>query len=255
MINWEKTPAAIYRSKKGQLKPIFNNDPVKLDDLINIDHQKGILYQNTSKFTQGKMASHALIWGSRGTGKSSLVKALLNHFYSDGLRIIEFFKDDLEDLIDVVDEIRDLPYKFIIFCDDLSFDLNDASYKSIKVIMEGSVELPPNNILFYATSNRRHLIPEYFRDNDGVDVGSEEIHYSDSVEEKLSLADRFGLWISFYQGNQKEFLELIDSYFSDLDNEKREKLHKMAKNFSNLRSSRSGRTAKQFFQIYGEDFE
>lgn len=250
MINWEITPAAIYRAKKDFLKPVFDIDPIKLDMLINIDEQKEILLENTQRFISGKMAMHALLWGSRGTGKSSLVKALLNNFFEKNLRIIEIAKDDLDVLTDICDEIRDLPYFFIIFCDDLSFEIGDASYKPLKSILEGSIELPPKNVLVYATSNRRHLLPEFQSDNEGVLVNNGEIHYSDVVEEKISLSDRFGIWLSFYQGTQKEFLKIIDSYFPNLNNEEREIMHKEAIRFSSLRASRSGRVAKQFYLQY-----
>ncbi|MDR2623522.1 MAG: ATP-binding protein [Methanobrevibacter sp.] len=256
MIDWKKTPAAIYRAKNDSLKPVFETDPIALDNLLNIDHQKKILLENTEKFIKGEPASHALMWGSKGTGKSSLIKAILNHFFNDGLRLIEFFKDDLGALVDIGDEIKKLPYKFIVFSDDLSFDLCDSSYNGIKSIIEGSIELPPKNILIYATSNRRHLIPEYFSDNDETIVDNGEIHYSDNVEEKISLADRFGLWIPFYQGNINDYLRIVDSYFPHISDNKREKLHVEAKKFSSLRGgSKSGRTAKQFYILYNDTFQ
>ncbi|MDR0912531.1 MAG: ATP-binding protein [Methanobrevibacter sp.] len=254
MIDWKKTPAAIYRANKGELKAVQNLDPIVLDDLLNIDHQKKLILENTQRFLDGKTSSHVLLWGARGTGKSSLVKATLNHFFKSGLRLIEFFKEDLKDLIDIVDDLRDLPYKFIIFCDELSFDLEDSSYRSIKVIMDGSIELPPKNVLFYATSNRRHLVPEHFSDNAGNILENNEIHYCDSVEEKISLSDRFGLWISFYQGNLNDYLAIVDSYFPGLDDDMRSKLHLDAKNFASLRASNSGRTAKQFFYLYNDKY-
>jgi predicted AAA+ superfamily ATPase len=254
MINWKKTPAAIYRAKHNKLKPVSEIDPISLDDLINIDKQKEMLFHNTEKFVNNKPASHALIWGSRGTGKSSLVKALLNYFFKDDLRVIEFFKDDLDDIIDVCDEIRDLNYKFIIFCDDLSFEVDDSSYKSVKTIIEGSIEVPPKNVLFYATSNRRHMIPEFFTDNEGTKIKNNEIHYSENIEEKIALADRFGLWIPFYQGNLDDYLKILDSYFPSLDDEKRSLLHEEGKKFATARSSKSGRTAKQFFTLFNDMF-
>ena len=250
MIDWEKTPAAIYRARKDFLKPVFEIDPIKLENLINIDEQKDILIENTKKFLNGQKALHALLWGSRGTGKSSLVKALLNEFFEKKLRIIEIAKDDLTVLPDICDDIRELPFYFIIFCDDLSFEASDSSYKPLKSILEGSIELPPKNVLIYATSNRRHLLPEYKSDNNEVLVKDGEIHYADVVEEKISLSDRFGIWLSFYQGTQKDFLNIVDSYFQNLDNKQREKMHKEAVKFSALRASRSGRVAKQFYLYY-----
>jgi predicted AAA+ superfamily ATPase len=250
MIDWEKTPAAIYRANRDRLKPVFEIDPIRLENLINIDEQKTVLVENTKKFLSGQRALHALLWGSRGTGKSSLVKALLNEFFESGLRIIEISKDDLKVLSDICDDIRDLPFCFIIFCDDLSFGTDDTSYKSLKSILEGSIELPPKNVLIYATSNRRHLVPEYKSDNDGVLIRDGEIHYSDVVEEKISLSDRFGIWLSFYQGTQRDFLDIVDSYFPNLNDNEREKIHKEAIRFSSLRASRSGRVAKQFYLQY-----
>ncbi|MDR3177946.1 MAG: ATP-binding protein [Campylobacteraceae bacterium] len=254
MINWETTKAAIYRAKKDTLKPVFEIDDVTLEDLLNIDEQKGALFENTKRFIEGKSASHALLWGSRGTGKSSLVKAVLNRFFHDGLRLIEFFKEDLYALTDISDEIRALPYKFIIFCDDISFEAGDSSYKALKSVIEGSIELPPKNVLVYATSNRRHLIPEFHTDNEGTKVSHGEIHYSDNVEEKISLSDRFGLWLSFYQGTFDEYLKIVDKLFTHLSDEKRALMHEEAKRFASFRASRSGRTAKQFYALYRDKF-
>ncbi|MDR0761735.1 MAG: ATP-binding protein [Campylobacteraceae bacterium] len=254
MIDWEKMKAAVYRAKKESLKPVFDIDTITLKDLFHIEEQKKALCENTQRFLDGKKASHALLWGSRGTGKSSLIKAVLNHFCKDGLRVIEIFREDLGALTDISDEIRELPYKFIIFCDDISFEAGDDSYKALKSVIEGSIELPPKNVLVYATSNRRHLIPEFHTDNDGTIVSSGEIHYSDAVEEKISLSDRFGLWLSFYQGTINEYLEIADSYFPSLSPEKRALMHNEAKRYAAYRASRSARTAKQFFELFGDKF-
>ncbi|MDR1614702.1 MAG: ATP-binding protein [Campylobacteraceae bacterium] len=254
MIDWKSTKAAVYRAKKEGLKPVFDVDTITLKDLLHIDEQKRALYENTQRFLEGRRASHALLWGSRGTGKSSLIKAILNCFYEDGLRVIEIFREDLGALPNISDEIRDLPYKFIIFCDDISFEAGDASYKALKSVIEGSIELPPKNVLVYATSNRRHLIPEFHTDNEGTIIKSGEIHYSDNVEEKISLSDRFGLWLSFYQGTIDEYLEVADSYFPNLNDEKRALMHEEAKRYAALRASRSARTAKQFFELFGDKF-
>jgi predicted AAA+ superfamily ATPase len=254
MIDWQNTKAAVYRAKKGSLKPVFDLDSITLKDLLHIDEQKRALCENTQRFLNGKKASHALLWGSRGTGKSSLIKAILNHFCEDGLRVIEIFREDLGALTDISDEIRDLPYKFIIFCDDISFEAGDASYKALKSVIEGSIELPPKNVLVYATSNRRHLIPEFHTDNNGTIVKNGEIHYSDNVEEKISLSDRFGLWLSFYQGTIDEYLQVVDSYFPNLDAKNRELMREEAKRYAAYRASRSGRTAKQFFELFGDKF-
>ena len=254
-IDWKTTKAAIYRAKKDALKAVCEIDTITLDNLLNIDEQKNALVENTKKFLNGGGASHALLWGSRGTGKSSLVKAVLNEFFDDGLRLIEFFKEDLGALTDISDEIRELPYKFIIFCDDISFQAGDSSYKAIKSVIEGSIELPPKNILVYATSNRRHLMPEFHADNEGTIISQGEIHYSDNVEEKISLSDRFGLWLSFYQGSVEEYLKIVDSYFPSLSDENRAIMREEAKRFAALRASRSGRTAKQFFTLFADKFQ
>lgn len=253
-IDWKNCYAAIYRAKKEYLKPVFHLDTPSLDSLVGIQRQKAELLENTQRFVEGLPSNNALLWGARGTGKSSIVKAMLGHFKQRGLRLIEIDRDDLDALIDIADGIRDLPYYFIIFCDDLSFEEGERGYKGLKRILEGSIELPPQNIKIYATSNRRHLIPEYHSENQSVHVGKEgEIHYSDSVEEKISLSDRFGLWLSFYSGNQKEYLDIVDSYFKDFTGNV-ELLHQKALQFAASRASKSGRTAKQFYNsFYGRD--
>ncbi len=249
-VNWEKIYAAVYRPKLSGLRPVSAIDPIQLGSLIGIDTQKTQLMENTERFLAHKPANNALLWGARGTGKSSLVKAILNEYKSQNLRLIEFFKDDLHNLPDIVDIIRELPYRFIIFCDDFSFEANDNTYMVLKTVLEGSIEQAPENILLYSTSNRRHLIPEYMEDNLTTKVTSEELHYSDIVEDKLSLSDRFGLWLSFYQGNLDNYYQLVDSYFTDYNGD-REKLHEAARQFSMLRGgARSGRTAKQFYNSF-----
>lgn len=254
MIKWENTLAAIYRSKKDTLKPVFEIDPISLDELLNIDEQKEKIIQNTKDFLDKKTASHVLLWGSRGAGKSSLVKALLNKYHTNGLRIIEVSKDDLSAISEIIDTIRDEPYFFIFFCDDLSFEDGDVSYKGLKSVIDGSIELPPKNVLIYATSNKRHLLSEYHKDNDGSYVKDGVIHYSDLVEEKISLSERFGIWLSFYQGTYDDYLKIVDSHFPNISIEKRLSLHEEAKIFASLRASRSGRCAKQFSIIYAKDF-
>ncbi|EAI4544907.1 ATP-binding protein, partial [Campylobacter coli] len=193
-------------------------------------------------------------WGAKGTGKSSLIKAIFNEFKDKGLRLVELAKDDLFALVDIIDELREQPFKFILFCDDFSFEKNDDSYKFLKPLLEGSIEAPPQNIIIYASSNRRHLLSESMSDNQGVQVAHTELHASDAAEERLSLSDRFGLWLSFYQGNLNEYLKLVDFYFKDIKCDK-ELLHKKAKEFANLRASRSGRTAKQFYLAFKESIE
>lgn len=249
MVDWAITKAAVWRARKEYLKPILHVDEICLDDLVGIDRQKQIMFENTSRFLENRPYNHILLWGSRGTGKSALIKAILNRFADDDLRLIEIAKDDLKDLPDIVDEIRNVPFRFIVFCDDLSFEKGDDSYKGLKPLLEGSVEIPPKNVVVYATSNRRHLVTEIHQDNEFVDIKEQEIHYSDAIEEKISLSDRFGLWLSFYQGNMKDYLKIVDKYFKDYDGDM-EELHKEAKEFSVSRASRSGRCAKQFFNFY-----
>ncbi len=246
-MNWKNTYAAIYRAKKEALKPVKYLDEITLEDLVGIEKQKEEIVENTQRFLDGLPANNVLLWGARGTGKSSLIKAILNEYKHKGLRLIEIDRDDLDDLIEIADEIRELPYRFIIFCDDLSFEEGEKGYKGLKRILEGSVEKSPENIKIYATSNRRHLITEYQSDNNGTKIGSNgEIHYSDSVEEKISLSDRFGLWLGFYHGSQQEYLNVVDSYFKNYDGDK-EALYKQALQFAQRRASKSARTAKQFY--------
>lgn len=244
-IDWSEVPAAIWRPRSGYLRPVRRLDGIRLADLLGIDGQKQALLANTEQFLAGQPANNALLWGSRGTGKSSLIKALLNEFVDRGLRVIEIDKDDLVDLPEIVDGIRDLPERFIVFCDDLSFEEGESGYKHLKSVLEGSIELPPENVLVYATSNRRHLIPESLAENDPVRLVGGELHYTDAIEEKLSLADRFGLWLSFYPSDLQQYFALVDALFPDCED--RERLHFLARQFSMVRQSRSGRTARQFY--------
>lgn len=249
-INFKHDYAAIWRAKKEYLKPVKEIDALSFDDLVGIERQKSALVENTQRFLENLPSNNVLLWGARGTGKSSLIKALLHTYAPQGLRVIEIDRDDLDDLIEIADMIRHLPYKFIIFCDDLSFEEGEKGYKGLKRILEGSIESPPSNVKIYATSNRRHLIPEYQRENEGTVVGRNgEIHYADSVEEKISLSDRFGLWLSFYHDTQAEYLEVVDSYFKDYKGD-REFLRAEALRFAQARASKSGRTAKRFFNTF-----
>lgn len=244
--DWTRTLAAVWRPRSVGLRPVRRLDPVRLDDLLGIDFQKAELARNTEALLAGRPAHNALLWGSRGTGKSSLIKALLNAYAPEGLRLIEMDQDDLADLPEVVDDLSALPQRFILFCDDLSFETEETAYKHLKSILEGSIELPPDNVLVYATSNRRHLVAEPRADNRGVELLEGELHYGDAVEERLSLADRFGLWLSFYPNSQQQYLEIIDHLFADFRGD-REALHRSACQFALARASRSGRTARQFW--------
>jgi predicted AAA+ superfamily ATPase len=249
MIDWNHTCAAVWRPRKSQLRPVRHTDPVALDDLVGIDLQKQRLVDNTQRFLAAKPANNALLWGARGTGKSSLIKAVFNAFKDQGLRLIEVDKTDLLSLHDIVDDIRELPQRFILYCDDLSFENNETAYKPLKSVLEGSIELPPRNVLLYATSNRRNLVPESMRDNLASAHINGEVHYADAIEEKISLSDRFGLRLSFYSINQQDYLAIVDSYFKDYRGD-REILHREALRFAAERGARSGRVAKQFFCFY-----
>jgi predicted AAA+ superfamily ATPase len=251
-IDWNRVSAAIWRSRRGVLRPVTAVDPVRLDDLVGIDAQKADLLHNTERFLSGRPANNALLWGARGTGKSSLIKAVLNELSAQGLRLVEICRDDLRDLPDIVDHVRGCARRFIIYCDDFSFENGDDSYVGLKSVLEGSIEAPPENVLFYVTSNRRHLVPEFTSDNQGTRVADGELHYSDAVEERISLADRFGLWLSFYQTDMRGYLAIVDSYFPDYEGD-RERLHEAARMFAMARASRSGRTARQFFNAYSQD--
>ena len=249
MIDWNTTAAAIYRRKFGALKGVIDVDFTQLEGLIGIEKQKEELVENTRNFLEGESANHAILWGARGCGKSSLVKAVFTKFYLEGLRLIELKNDELEMIPEIIYEIRDSSFKFIVFCDDLSFETGDRSYKFLKPVLEGSIEKAPKNVLVYATSNRRHLISELKSDNEGARVGETELHYSDAVEEKIALSDRFGLWLSFYQGSFADYLKIVDFYFKDFVGD-RAMLHELAKQYAQLRASRSGRTARQFYLSY-----
>jgi predicted AAA+ superfamily ATPase len=250
-IDWNEIYAGIWRQSQQALRAVSAIDPVTLGSLVGIDRQIEELRRNTERFIARDPANNALLWGARGTGKSSLVKALFNQYKSEGLRLIQVYKEDLKHLPEIVDEIRELPQRFIIYCDDFSFEINETSYVGLKTVLEGSIEQPPENVLIYATSNRRHLLPETMQDNLDSKVVDGELHYSDAIEEKISLSDRFGLWLSFYQPNLDGYLQIVDSYFPDYPGD-RNALHEAARMFSMARASKSGRTAKQFFNFYSE---
>ncbi|QEP43885.1 ATP-binding protein [Ectothiorhodospiraceae bacterium BW-2] len=251
-VNWDTYRAAVWRrGRGGYLHPVSHIDPVQLDQLIGIERQKRALVANTERFLAAKPANNALLWGSRGSGKSSLIKALLNRYALRGLRLIQFERDDLIHLPQVVDEIRDLRQRFIIFCDDLSFEQGELSFRALKSVLEGSIELPADNVRLYATSNRRHLLPESMAENLAAEVVGGELHLGDATEEKISLSDRFGLQLSFHPNSQDHYLALIDHYFNDYRGD-RHLLHAEALRYALERGSRSGRTAQQFFNSRGE---
>ncbi|MEG3638965.1 ATP-binding protein [Magnetococcus sp. PR-3] len=224
---------------------VNHRDTIELGHLLGIDRVKQILTRNTQQFVQGHDANHALLWGSRGTGKSSLVKALGNRFGPQGLRLIEVQKEDLMHLPRLLGQIRPLPYRFILFCDDLSFEESEVSYKSLKAILEGGLEAKPENLLIYATSNRRHLMPKHFADQ-GPQV-DDEMHPQERMEERISLSDRFGLWLGFHAFDQQTYLSVVSATSKRLQLAMDEKtLHQEALIWARTRGARSGRVAHQF---------
>ncbi|ERP94896.1 ATP-binding protein [Marinobacter sp. ES-1] len=250
-FDWAQSPAAVWRRHRSGLRAIRRLDPISWDDLTGIARQKRALARNTERFLAGEPSNNALLWGSRGTGKSSLIKALLNRYRDQGLRMIEVDKDDLVNLPEIVDDICDLPFRFVIFCDDLSFDVGESGYKALKSVLEGSLELPPENVRVYATSNRRHLMPEFMSDNLKSEVRDGELHPAEAIEEQVSLADRFGLQLSFYPFSQDIYLQAVDALFPQVAD--REQLHIEAVRFATGKGVRNGRTAQQFFRQFAGD--
>ncbi|MBD3671366.1 MAG: ATP-binding protein [Gammaproteobacteria bacterium] len=245
-VDWRAVQAAIWRHHRGYLKPVTHIDLVALDDLLGVARQKQLLLANTEQFLRGEPANNALLWGARGTGKSSLIKAVFNRFRDDGLRLIQVDKAGLTDLPELADTLTERTERFILFCDDLSFDEGEAGLRELKSILEGSIELPPENVRVYATSNRRHLVPETMADNRASKMVEGELHLADAIEEKISLSDRFGLWLSFYSINQEEYLAIVEHLFSGVECD-RELLYREAIQFAQMRGVRSGRVARQFF--------
>ncbi len=236
-FRWERT------GNRGQIVPVEYPDLVDLDDLVGIDHAKLELVRNTEQFVDGYPANNVLLWGERGNGKSSCVKGLLGKFASRGLRMVELQRWDLLHLPDIIALLRDAPYRFILFCDDLSFAEGEVDYRGLKTLLDGGVEARPANVLIYATSNRRHLMPEPMADN----VGGGEIHPEEAVSEKLSLSDRFGLTIGFSTFNQELFLAIVEHYAERLGLPiDREELRREALLWALYSGRRSGRSASQF---------
>jgi len=236
------------RNGVGRLQPVTRFNSIRLDDLCHIDFQKRELERNTRQFLAGLPANNALLWGPRGTGKSSLVKALLNAYAERGLRLVEVGRNDLLDLPDIVDQLDDINGRFVIFCDDLSFDDQDPTYRALKVVLDGSVLNTPDNLIIYATSNRRHLMPERQTENLDVHVVDGEIHHGEAVEEKISLSERFGLWLSFHPFNQDDYLYIVMHWLDVLAVRERDSadLRRAALEWALLHGSRSGRSAYQF---------
>lgn len=244
----EGADAFVWHSNPEQLEPIHKVNRIELDLLQGIEQQIGILRENTERFAKGLPANNALLWGSRGTGKSSLVKALhaeINEQNPGSLALVEIHREDIPTLPRLLHVLADIDRRCLLFCDDLSFEMEDATFKSLKAVLEGGIEGRPENIVLYATSNRRHLMPRDMIENER----SNAIHTAEAVEEKVSLSDRFGLWLGFHPVKQDTFFEIIDGYVARYGLEIDQKqLHAEALEWSMTRGSRSGRVAFQYIQ-------
>jgi hypothetical protein len=250
-VDWSSAVAFRWRKRQGRgyLQPVKAVSSISLDDLRNIDRQKALIEQNTRQFVNQLPANNVLLTGARGTGKSSLIKACLNAYADQGLRLIEVDKEDLHDLGDITDLIGGRPERFIVFCDDLSFEEGESGYKALKVALDGSVSAQSDNVLIYATSNRRHLLPEYMSDNESYKhMPDGEIHPGEVVEEKISLSERFGLWVSFYPFKQDDYLTIVGHWLRHFGCNETEvgDARGDALVWALERGSRSGRVAWQF---------
>jgi len=253
--DWSAAIAFRYRRRgaSGAITPVRHVADIRLDALVEVEPQKERLLRNTRQFVDGFAANNVLLTGARGTGKSSLIKACLNEFADRGLRLIEVDKTDLVDLPDIVDLVAERPERFIVFCDDLSFDEGEPGYKALKSILDGSVSQSSDNVLIYATSNRRHLLPEYMKENLSYQhLENGEVHPGEVVEEKISLSERFGLWVSFYPFSQDEYLAIVAQWLRSFSVP--EDAIVAARQESLVwaleRGSRSGRVAFQFAKDY-----
>lgn len=254
VIDWERCLAARWHrdGRSGFLQPLEVSLDLDLDDLIGVDPQRDTLARNTRQFVDGLPANHALLWGARGTGKSSLVRALLAAHAEEGLRLVEIERDHLADLPRVVGLLAGLPQRFVLFCDDLSFEAGEGDYRVLKSVLDGSLERAPDNVLLYATSNRRHLVPERQSDNENWKMVDGELHPNEAVEDKIALSDRFGLWLSFYPFTQEHFLAVVRHWISSLAATAGlewgwdETLEKEAIRWALGRGNRNGRCAYQF---------
>jgi predicted AAA+ superfamily ATPase len=254
--DWKLGFAFRWRKRNGgasYLQAVAHVSDIALDDLQHIGPQKEQIEQNTRQFVQGRPANNVLLTGARGTGKSSLIKACLNQFGKDGLRLIEVDKADLAELPDIVDLVAGRPERFIIFCDDLSFEEGESGYKALKVALDGSISAQSDNVLIYATSNRRHLLPERMSDNMSYKTDADgDLHPGETVEEKISLSERFGLWLTFYPFKQDDYLAIVGHWLSSLGctEAQIEAARADALRWALQRGSRSGRVAWQFAKDY-----
>ncbi len=254
--DWSASVAYRYRKRSsghGVLEPVRHVGTMRLSDLKEIEPQKEKIQRNTEHFVSGQPANNVLLTGARGTGKSSLIKACLNEYAPRGLRLIEVDKSDLTDLPDIVDVVSERSEKFIVYCDDLSFEDGEPGYKALKSILDGSVAATTANVLIYATSNRRHLLPEYMQENlSYTHTADGEVHPGEVVEEKISLSERFGLWVSFYPFTQDEYLTIVAQWLSSFEVPVAaiEAARADALIWALERGSRSGRVAYQFARDY-----
>jgi predicted AAA+ superfamily ATPase len=248
--DWESAIAFRWRgmTHPPRLQAVKHPHAICLADIRHVDFQKEEIDRNTRQFVQGLPANNVLLWGSRGTGKSSLIKALLNEYSVEGLRLIEIDKHQLLELPDILELLQPRPEKFILFCDDLSFEADERSYKTLKAALDGSLSVMTSNVLIYATSNRRHLLPEFNDENQQARLRDGEIHHGEAVEEKISLSERFGLWLSFYPFSQEEYLDIVRHWLEQLGSPPVawETARTEALRFALKRGSRSGRVARQF---------
>ncbi|MEE4689990.1 ATP-binding protein [Pseudomonas alliivorans] len=257
-VDWTQALAArwVREGRSGYLMPLEVSLDMRLSDLIGVDLQREQLGRNTRQFIDGLPANHALLWGSRGTGKSSLIRALLAEYAASGLRLIEIERDHLGDLPRLVEQLQKLPQRFVLFCDDLSFESGEADYRVLKSVLDGSLEQAPDNVLLYATSNRRHLVPEKESDNANWQQVDGELHPSEAVEDKIALSDRFGLWLSFYPFTQDHYLNVVEHWItqlalkSGLGWKRDEDLDKAAVRWATGRGNRNGRCAYQFARYW-----
>ena len=253
--DWNASIAFRYRKRggSGRLEPVRHVAPIRLESLVEVAPQKVRLLRNTEQFVAGQGANNVLLTGARGTGKSSLIKACLNEFAPRGLRLIEVDKGDLVDLPDIVDLVAERPERFVVFCDDLSFDEGEPGYKALKSILDGSVAQASDNLLIYATSNRRHLLPEYMKENLSYQHTEDgEVHPGEVIEEKISLSERFGLWVSFYPFTQDEYLAIVAQWLHSfgVDDAAIAAARQESLVWALERGSRSGRVAFQFAKDY-----
>ncbi|MBB4231612.1 ATP-binding protein [Rhizobium mongolense] len=246
--DWNAADCFVWSPARTHLQPVARPNRIALKLIRGVDHVRDILHENTVRFAEGFAANNVLLWGARGMGKSSLVKAVHEDVRRESgvsLKLVEVHREDIASLPTLLDILKEVPHRVIVFCDDLSFDHDDTAYKSLKAALDGGIEGRPDNVLFYATSNRRHLLPRHMMENEQ----STAINPSEAVEEKVSLSDRFGLWLGFHKCSQEDYLTMIDGYAEHfkltLD---REKMHAEALEWATTRGARSGRVAWQYIQ-------